>query len=76
VRYERSRREVTGMRKELTTIELDEETVELLPSRETLHVHFNWASVYASNSAHAINFASHGSLAAASASQNIAVVQG
>jgi hypothetical protein len=73
---QRSQEEVTRMRKELTITELDTESVELLPSRETLHVHFNWAAVYASNSANAVNLFSHHSVAAASAHQNIAVIQG
>lgn len=64
------------MRKELTITELDTESVELLPSRETLHVRINWASVSALNAANAANFFSHHSVAAASAKQSIAVVQG
>jgi len=64
------------MRKELTITELDTESVELLPSRETLHVRINLAKVFAVNAANAVNFASHGSVAAASANQQIAVIQG
>jgi hypothetical protein len=64
------------MRKELTITELDAESVELLPSRETLHVRFNAAKVFALNAAHAANYFSHHSVAAASAKQSIAVVQG
>jgi hypothetical protein len=64
------------MRKEITITELDTETVELLPSRETLHVRINLAKVFALNAAHATNFWSYGATAAASAKQSIAVVQG
>jgi hypothetical protein len=64
------------MRKELTITELDSETVELLPTRETLFVHLNWANVYASNSSLALNAATIGSLANSSANQTIVVAQG
>jgi hypothetical protein len=64
------------MRKEITITELDTETVELLPSRETLHVRINLAKVFAANAANAANFWSHGAVAAANAKQSIAVIQG
>jgi hypothetical protein len=63
------------MRKELTMSELEAESVELLPTRETLHVRINLAKVFAVNLASATNIASHHSLAAASAHQNIVVLQ-
>ncbi len=47
------------MRKELTFTDLDSETVELLPARETLfYGNNNWAAIYASNSSMAFNAAS------------------
>lgn len=39
----------------LTLAELDTEMVALLPSKETLHLHSNWSSIYASNSSLALN---------------------
>lgn len=62
------------MRKELTFSELEAESVELLPSRETLSLN-NWANVYASNSSMALNAASYWSNAASSANQAVTVVQ-
>ena len=47
------------MRKELTFAELEAESAELLPSRETLTFHSNWANVYANNSSMALNAASY-----------------
>jgi hypothetical protein len=61
------------MRKELTITELDSQHVELLPARETLS--FNWANVYASNSALALNAATFFSQANALAGQTIVVTQ-
>jgi hypothetical protein len=64
------------MRKELTFTELDTETVELLPARETLFFNkSNWAAVYATNSSLALNAGSHFSAANSAAVQNIAVLQ-
>ncbi len=64
------------MRKELTFTELDAESIELLPARETLsHGNFNWASVYASNSSLALNAASYWSTASSTATQNVGVWQ-
>jgi hypothetical protein len=64
------------MMKELTIQELDGQSVELLPSRETLFfVDADWASVYATNTSVALNAASLFSEAESSAVQNIAVLQ-
>lgn len=63
------------MRKELTFSELEAETVELLPSRETLSFHSNWANVYANNSSMAINAASFWSNAQSAAYQSVYVNQ-
>jgi hypothetical protein len=63
------------MREELTLLELEEEQVELLPSRETLFFHNNWAYVVASNSSLALNAASYYANALSSAHQNIWVSQ-
>ena len=72
----RNGREVTTMRKELTFTELDTETAELLPARETLFFNkSNWAAVYASNSSLALNAGSHFSSANSGAWQAIAVTQ-
>ena len=54
--------------------ELEATSVELLPSRETL-AFFNFANITAVNLAIAVNAASIGSAAYASANQTIAVVQ-
>ncbi|QDP98765.1 hypothetical protein FOE78_12215 [Microlunatus elymi] len=64
------------MRKEISTIELDTEYVELLPERETLFFNFNWANVYASNSSIALNAGSLLANAQASANQAVVVSQG
>ena len=66
---------VNNMRKELTFTELDAETVELLPARETLTFHSNWANVYANNSSMAINAASYWSNAQSAAYQAVTVNQ-
>ncbi len=63
------------MRKELTITEIDAESVELLPSRETLSIHSNWANVAASNSSMALNAASFFSNAQSAAYQSVNVVQ-
>ena len=63
------------MDSKLTYDELDTEMVSLLPSKETLHFHSNWANVYASNSALALNAGSYFSQANALAYQNVSVNQ-
>ena len=64
--------------RELTITELEAETVELLPARETLffNVHNNYAAVWASNSSTALNVLSLGSVAASSANQAVIIGQG
>ncbi|MDI9628283.1 MAG: hypothetical protein QM286_07035 [Acidobacteriota bacterium] len=62
------------MRK-LTLEELEIQTVELLPERETLFFDTNWAGVYASNSSLAVNAATILSAANSSATQAIVVAQ-
>lgn len=66
------------MRTELTITELDAETVELLPARETLNLHVghNWAAVYASNTSMALNAGSILSNAQSAAFQSVYVNQG
>lgn len=66
------------MRKEISTVELDAEYVELLPERETLFFfnHSNWAAVYASNSSIALNAGSLLSSARSTALQSVNVIQG
>jgi hypothetical protein len=63
------------MRTELSITELEAETVQMLPSRETLFFNTNWANVVASNSSMALNAASLGSVAASNATQTINVTQ-
>ena len=70
----RSRKGVHGMSAELTFKELDLQEVELLPAREALG-QFNWATVYASNTAVALNAASFQSHASAWANQYITINQ-
>ncbi len=61
----------------LTFSELETETFELLPDRETLTFgNNNWASVYASNSSLALNAGSIFSSAQSAAVQTIEVEQG
>jgi hypothetical protein len=60
---------------ELNFAELDDERIELLPARETLYFHANWANVWASNSSVALNAASHYSFAHSTANQTIVVSQ-
>jgi hypothetical protein len=62
--------------KELTIAELDSQSVELLPDRETLLFDNNWAAVFASNSSLAVNAATVLSAATSSATQTIVVAQG
>ncbi len=65
------------MDKELSLAELDDQSVELLPDRETLFFNsYNWANVMASNSSLALNVAALGSSANSIAVQTIAVSQG
>jgi len=66
------------MRKELTLTELDCQTADLLPERETLTFggNVNWASIYASNSSLALNAVTYGSSASSTAAQTINVTQG
>ncbi|QAY69082.1 hypothetical protein [Xylanimonas protaetiae] len=62
---------------EITLHELEGESTELLPERETLFFNrANWAGIYASNSSLALNAASLFSTAASSAVQTIVVSQG
>jgi hypothetical protein len=63
------------MKKELTIQDLDSEQVELLPSRETLLLDTNWASVYASNTSLALNAGSLLASANSAAVQTILVAQ-
>lgn len=64
------------MRTTLTFTELDTESAELLPARETLFFNNNWANVYASNSSMALNAASVFANAQSAAYQAIQVNQG
>ncbi len=61
----------------LTVMDLEAQSVELLPSRETLllNFHINWASVMASNASYAVNAATLGSAATSGAWQAISVSQ-
>jgi hypothetical protein len=69
--------EVNTMRTEITITELEAETLELLPARETLTFgNANWAHVAASNSSMALNAASYFSNAQSAAVQTIHVYQG
>jgi hypothetical protein len=63
------------MMKELTIQELEGQSVELLPPRETLVLDTNLASIVANNTSLALNAASLLSLANSYAVQTIAVVQ-
>ncbi len=64
------------MRTEISITELEAESVQMLPSRETLFFNTNWANVVASNSSMALNAASLNSLANSAAYQSINVSQG
>lgn len=57
----------------MTYSELDSEMAALLPSKETLSFHFNWANIYASNSSVALNAATLLSQANSAAVQTITV---
>lgn len=61
-----------------TIAELEVEEAELLPARQALGGHggYNFASVYATNTAVALNAASFHSFAGASANQYIQIFQG
>lgn len=61
----------------LTFIELEAETVEMLPAKETLFLDYgtNFAAVYASNSSLAVNAATILSQANSAAVQNVVVAQ-
>ena len=63
------------MSTELTFEELDLQQAELLPAREAL-AHFNYANVYATNTAVALNAASYFAKAKAVAVQKVFVLQG
>jgi hypothetical protein len=64
------------MLKELTYSELDVESAELLPARETLFFNtYNWANIYATNSSLAVNAATVLSHANSAAVQSISVRQ-
>jgi hypothetical protein len=64
------------MQAELSMWELEDERIDLLPGRETLHFHsFNWANVWASNSSMALNAASYNASASSTATQIITVAQ-
>jgi hypothetical protein len=56
--------------------ELEVQSAELLPEKETLYFNNNWAGVYASNTSMAINAATLGSIATSGAWQSVAVSQG
>jgi hypothetical protein len=62
------------MNDKLTSVELDLEEVQILPEREALGT-YNWANVWASNTAVALNAASFRSTATAVALQGINVNQ-
>ncbi|MEU8224175.1 hypothetical protein [Kribbella sp. NPDC048915] len=58
----------------LTSVDLDLEEVQVLPEREALGA-YNWANIYASNTAVALNASSYWSAAKAAAYQSIYVNQ-
>jgi hypothetical protein len=60
---------------EITMSELENQSVELLPEKETLFLNHNWASVFASNSSLAVNAATILSQANSAANQVILVSQ-
>ncbi len=64
------------MDKELSLAELDDQSVELLPDRETLYFNsYNWANVMATNSSLAMNASTLLSAANSAAGQTIIVNQ-
>lgn len=58
-----------------TVSEIADQHVELLPEKETLSFNNNWANIYATNSAMALNAASVFSNAHATALQSVTVYQ-
>jgi hypothetical protein len=58
----------------LTIAELDAQSVELLPAKETLYWG-DWAGVYATNTSVALNAAAFGSAAYSAAVQTIVISQ-
>ena len=62
------------MNEKLTAVELDLEEIQVLPEREALGG-FNYANIYASNTAVALNASSYWSVAKAAAFQSIVVKQ-
>ena len=62
------------MNEKLSAVELDLEEIQVLPEREALGG-FNYANIYASNTAVALNAASYWSVAKAAAIQTIVVKQ-
>lgn len=63
------------MHEDLTFGELDHQSAELLPTRETLYLNNNWATVLASNSSLALNAATLFSSAESAAFQTVSVNQ-
>ncbi|MFP5312625.1 MAG: hypothetical protein ACLGH7_09505 [Actinomycetes bacterium] len=61
--------------KKLTLEDLDNQQVELVPARETLHLDASWAGILAGNSSTALNLGSFFSNANSTAYQTIAVMQ-
>jgi hypothetical protein len=61
----------------LTIAELEAQSVEMLPAKETLFLDYgtNWAAIYASNSSIAVNAASFLSHANSAALQSVTVMQ-
>jgi hypothetical protein len=62
------------MEKELSIVELERQDAQLLPARETLAL-ANFAGIVATNQALALNAASFGSTATATAMQGVVVTQ-
>jgi hypothetical protein len=60
----------------ITMSELETQSVELLPEKETLWFSNNWANVYANNSSLALNAATLYSSATATSTQVIGISQG
>jgi hypothetical protein len=61
----------------LTVMDLEGQSVELLPSRETLllNFHINWATVMAQNTSYAVNAVTLLSSATSGAWQNVSLTQ-
>lgn len=64
------------MRKALTITELDTESAELLPARETLYFNNSWANIAATNSSMAVNASTLWSQANSMAVQTVTNSQG